>query len=304
MIFVSFYRTIKYAFQDFWRNFWLSLVTVSILVLTLLTVNILISFQYLTTTAIHLVEDRFDISVYFKPEVIDSDVLAVKDELSGLQQVSSVELLSREHRVQYFRKQFEDNPEILASIDEIDNNPFGAALIIKAKEPSGYDNIIQVLENERYSPLIEEKDYKDHQKVIDRISHITNRASGVVETMTLVFMIIAVLIVFNTIRVGIYTHREEIGIMKSVGATNWFVRFPYVIESILFGIFACLITFSLWYAWLRFFDPYIIQFFGENISLLSYLEQNLILIFGAQLLGVVVLNMISSSFAIGRYLRV
>jgi cell division transport system permease protein len=303
MIFISFFRTLKYAFQDFFRNFWLSVATVGILVLTLLSINVLFAFHYLSSSAIRAVESTLDITLFFKPEFGDAQIIAIQNELSALPEVDDVVFLSREERVQKFQEQYADEPEILEAFQEIDENPFGAGLIIRAKESKDYAVIIKALDDDRYNSLIEEKDYKDQEAVVQQIAALSQKVKQTVQVMSIVFGMIALLIVFNTIRVAIYTHREEISIMKAVGATNLFVRLPYVIVSIFYSIFACGITFGLWFGFLRYANPYLVNFFGEGMSLLQYFSENFFLIFGTQLAATIVLNMVSSMFAIGRYLR-
>ena len=107
--------------------------------------------------------------------------------------------------------------------------------------------VIDVLEQDRYASLIEEKDYKDHEEVISKITHITGRAKSAGQVMSVIFAIIAILIVFKTVRIAIYTHREEITIMKTVGAANWFVKFPYIMQSVLYSFLAVGLTLLLLY---------------------------------------------------------
>src|SRR3990167_4538069 len=176
MFIISFFRTIKFAFRDFFRNFWLSFVAVTVLILALITINILVVFNFLTETSIKIIEEKLDVSVFFLPEVEDAEVLAIKQEFEALPQTKSVEFISREQRVQDFQSEYADNP-------------FGSALVIKTHQTEDYDIIVNILDQERYAGLIEEKDYKNHQEVISTISNITGKARRTGEIMSVVFAI-------------------------------------------------------------------------------------------------------------------
>ena len=273
------------------------------MILTLITINILVVFNFLTETSIKIIEEKLDVSVFFLPEVEDAEVLAIKQEFEALPQTKSVEFISREQRVQDFQSEYADNPEIIDSVNEIDENPFGSALVIKTHQTEDYDIIVNILDQERYAGLIEEKDYKNHQEVISTISNITGKARRTGEIMSVVFAIIAILIVFNTIRVAIYTHKEEIAIMKTVGAANWFVKFPFVVQSILYSVVALVFMVLIWYAFLRVADQQVQNFFGSDVSLLVYFRDNFMRIFGTELAVVIVLTILSSSVALRRYLK-
>ena len=121
----------------------------------------------------------------------------------------------------------------------------------------------------------------------------------------LVFILIASLIVFNTIRVAIYTHRQEIGVMKLVGATNWFIRSPFLLEAVVYGIIACVAGIAIVYPMLNFVQPYVNNFFlTTQFSLTGYFTDNFWAIFGLELLMIILINIISSSVAIRKYLKV
>lgn len=304
-MFVALFRVIKFASQDFWRNFWLSAATTMVLVLTLVTINFLIILNVLTQTAIAQVQEKIDVSIYFKRDVSESQIGAIRSYLSNLKEVKSVEYISPDYALATFEKKYQNNPVILESLKEIGENPLGATLIIKAKDPKDYPTILKVFDDPQYENIIQDKNFDDHQLVIKRIEAISDKAQKTGAGMTAIFAVIAVLIGFNTVRLTIYTHREEIAIMKLVGAANWFVRSPYLINGIFYGLFAVLFTIIITYPLVGFVEPYLSGFFGNsNFNLLEYFTENFVKIFGWQFIGVVLLNMITSSLAVGKYLKV
>jgi cell division transport system permease protein len=103
---------------------------------------------------------------------------------------------------------------------------------------------------------------------------------------------------------AIYTHREEIMAMKLVGATNWFVRAPYLLQGIIFSVLAVLITIIIIYPLLGFIQPYLSSILESDFNVVTYFNQNFIFIFGLELLGAIVLNLLSSYWAVNRYVKV
>ena len=168
-----------------------------------------------------------------------------------------------------------------------------------------YQSILSFLDNPEYNELIQDKNFDDNEKVISQLSAISNKIENIGIIVSVVFVIIAVLIVFNTIRINIYTHREEIGIMKLVGATNWFVRAPFLVESLIYAVLAVIICLAILYPLLGAVAPQVNNFFeGYNLDLVSYFNSNFWQIIGWQLAFAVLLSILSSSIAVGRYLRV
>jgi len=300
----STFRVIKFAFQDFFRNFWLSFVTLTILILALFSINLLIIFNVVAKSAIIAIENKIDISVYFKPSISEDQVKNVQRYLQGISQVKEVQYISQDQALENFKAKHQDNPKILESLKEIEQNPLGASLVIKAKSTDQYTLILEQLEDPQYSNLIESKNFDDHKTVINRITSITEKVNYGVFVIALIFTIISILIIFNAIRMAIYTHREEIMAMKLVGATNWFVRAPYLLQGVIFSFLAVIITIIIIYPLLGFVQPYLSLLLESDFNIVKYFNQNFGLIFGLEFLGAIVINLLSSYWAINRYVRV
>lgn len=304
-MFVALFRVFKFASQDFWRNFWLSTATVIVLVLTLISINFLITLNVLTQTAIAKVQEKIDVSIYFKQGVSESQIGSIKSYLLNLPQVKEIEYISPEHALAEFQKKHEDNPAILESLKEVGENPLGATLVVRAHNPKDYPAILKIFDDPQYELLIQDKNFDDHEAVIKKISLIAEKAEKTGTGVALLFAVVAVMMGFNTVRLTIYTHREEIGIMKLVGAANWFIRAPYVCGGIFYGIFAVLFAIIITYPLIGFAEPYLSGFFGSSgINLLEYFTDNFAQIFGFEFLGVTILSMMTSGLAVGRYLKV
>ncbi len=302
---LSFFRTIKYAFVDFWRNFWLSFITITMVIFALISVNFLLLMNVLSTNAIKLIEEKVDVSVFFKREVNANQIYEVETKLLSLVEVKDVELISKDHALEIFREAHADDSKILASLDELGHNPLGDTLVIKANSANDFPVIIEVLENPKYADLIQEKNFSEHREIINKIALISDRVKKVGWYASLIFSFIAMIIVFNAIRVAIYTHRDEIKIMKLVGASNWFIKLPFYIQSLFFSFISTLAVLLIFFPFLTYIQPYLNDFFGSNqVSLVDYFTEHFILIFGAQFLAASVLNVFASAFAVRKYLRV
>lgn len=301
---IATYRVIKFAFQNFWRNIWLSLVTIIILTLTFCSVSFLIIFNVLARQSINLIQNKIDISVYFKPELSEEAVTQSQFKLLSLPWTKNIKYISREQSLENFKIKHYDNPKLLNIIDSLDDNPLGGTLIITAKNIEGYGKIIDVLNSEEFKNNIQntETDFNDYKKAIDRIILIIDKVEKVGITASIIFAFITILIIFYTIKIAIYTHKDEIIIMKLVGAGNFFVKTPFLIESVLYAFFACFFAVLILYPILKFINPHLAFFVGTDFSLLEYLKNNAITILGWQLLVAIILNLIASSAALGKYL--
>jgi len=304
-MFVALFRVIKFSSQDFWRNFWLSAATVIVLVLTLVVVNFLIILNVLTKTAVAEVQEKIDVSIYFKQGVSESQIGNIKSYLLSLPEVEAVEYISPERALSEFQKKHANDPAILESLNEVGENPLGATLVVRARDPQKYREILKIFDDPQYEPFIQDKNFDDHEAVVERISGIAEKAEKTGAGIAGLFAVVAILIGFNTVRLTIYTHREEIGIMKLVGAANWFVRAPYLVSGIFYGLFAVLLTVIVIFPLIGFIEPYLAGFFdGSNLNLLEYFTENFVYIFGWEFIGVVILNTVTSGLAVGRYLKV
>ena len=303
-MFTSFKRILKFALQDLWRNFWLSLVTVTLLLITFISFNILLSLNYLAQKVTANIENRIDVSVYFKPEATDEQVGGAKTFLESLSGVAGATLVSREDAIQQFRERHKDDAEILASLDELDKNPLGATIIVKAKSIGDYGAILAALDSEPYKEIIQDKNFADHRVLIERLGRWTEKIRLGAMILSLIFIAIVVMIIFNTVRMAIYTHREEIGIMKLVGASNWFVRAPYILESVMLTVISVAVAIGVTYLLAGLSERALTQFFEDpGLNLTAYFNRNFFEIFGLEFMLMSCLTALGSLTAMGRYLK-
>lgn len=277
--------------------------TILILLLMLLSVNTLFLIRVLTTKATDNIRDQIDVSIYFDPTASKEQIEEVSAFVSSFPEVIDATSLTSDEVLQQFREQHKDNPHILASLDELEENPLGSTMIIRTKEPADYQKIIAALSVPEYQKIVEAKTFGDTEKAIERIDLITQQIERLSLGVTLFFGLIAFLIIFNTIRIAIYTHRIEIAIKKLVGASNWFVRGPYIVESFLLSMISVAITIGLVFLATRIMDPYLTVVFGASGVLTDYLRLHFVPLVGIQFFAVLLLTLASSMLAMRRYLR-
>ena len=307
MILTSSYRALKLGWQNFWRNRWLSLVTILILILTLFFISLLVTVKVVADKTLDSVKAKVDMSVYFIPSADKTAVVQLQNRLEDMPEVKEVKYISPDEALANFRDENKDNPTIIEALDALESNPLGAVLVVKAENLEDYPNIIRVLDEKNYQKIIQEKtrDFENNQEMIDRLSNIADNISKFGLILSLIFAVIAILMIFNTIRITIYSYRDEIGIMKLVGASNAFVRAPFVIESIIYALIASLICLGLIYTMVNAIAPFLNRFFaGYELNIVGYFNQNFFFILGALVVLSVVLCVLSSLIAVRRYLRV
>lgn len=298
---ISFARALKFSLQDIWRNIWLSLVTIVILVLALFSVNLLLAVQVISGAAVETVRDKIDISLYLRTEATESDILALRSKISALDNVKEVNYTSKQAALEAFQTKHQNNPDVISALRELDDNPLSPSLVIHPKDLSRYDDLITEL-NKISDPIIETRNFDDHKLMLGKINGITDRVSEAGFLVSLLFVFITLLVLYNTIRVAIYTHRQEIAIMRLVGASSWFIRSPFLISSIMYTLIGMLITTILFYFFLSLLQPYLETFFlNYDFNIVSYFSANFLRLFILEFIGAALINMVASFVAVRKY---
>lgn len=299
----SLYRIVKYGFQGFWRNGWLSVATTVIMILTLLVFISLIIFGMLTNTAIDILKEKIDISVYFKTTTAEDSILQLKRALESLSEVKNVEYLSRDQALAQFKERHKDDPTISEALAVLEKNPLSASLDIRANNPKDYPVIAAYLNNQNLKDIVEQVTYNQNQLVINRLAKIIDTAEKTGIALIIILSVVAVLVTLNTIMLTIHSTREEIGIMRLVGASNAFIRGPYIIQGIIYGVVAAILSLILITPLISVASPYI-EILMPETNLTAYFYGNLWSLFGYQILFGVILGIVSSFIAVRRYLKV
>jgi len=300
----KFFRIVKFAWQNLGRNLWLTIMTVVVLSVTLFSVNVLLAMNVVTGAVAHSLENRIDVSVYVKAGATDDEKNSLRSYLVGLPQTADVKTVSPEDALAAFRLRHADDPEVLKALDEVGENPLGATYVVTAKSLDQYPAIIAALDHPAYRDLITEKNFEDYSTLISKVRDIRDRVSGFGIALLIVFALLAMVVMVNVVRVAIFTHKEEIGIMKLVGANGSFIRGPYLIESVILSFLALVIASAGIAAAAYFGSPYLSSFLGTDPGLVSFFAGNAAVIALSEFFALVFLTGAASSYAVGRYMKV
>lgn len=295
-------RIIQYGFKSFWRNGWLTTATVLIMVLALLVSIGLMFFNVTTRFAIESIEDKVDISVYFAPTTPEDEIIRIKKSLEELEQIKIVQYLSRDDALATFEETHREDPIISQALTELGENPLEASLRIKAKETAHYATIAQYLSSPALKKFISSVSYEDSRVAINRLTAFISYATRIGLVITVAMALVAGLMVFNTIRLAIYSNRDEIGIMRVVGASNSLVRGPYVVEGMLEGLLAAVLSLVIAAPLVYFVAPGFSRFIPE-LDLLEYYSSNLTQLLVYQIIFGMLIGGVSSFIAVRRYLK-
>ncbi len=296
-------RILKYGFQNFWRNGWLSTATVLIMVLALITFQGLLLFGVVTDAAVTSLRDKIDIAVYFRRTAVEDEMLAMRRSVEQLPSVKSVEYISSADALRTFKEKHKSDPTISQALAEIAANPLLASLNVRAKDSKDYPVIAEYLGNQSFSSIVDKVTYSQNKSAIDRLNKLIDSVDKMGLAVTIFIAFAASLVAFNTIRLAIYSIREEISIMRLVGGSNTFIKGPYIVSGILYGFFGALVTTILTAPLMNIIAPAVTKLIPE-MNLEMYFYANLPTLIGYLILFGAALGIGSSWFAIRRYLKV
>lgn len=301
-------RIIRAGFVGFWRNGFVSLSAIFVMTITLTVVGGMMLTNVLLDESLVQIQDKVDINVYMVTTASEDRINDLQTEIRSLPDVADVTYTSRENALLEFTERHKNDELTMEALREIGENPLGASLSIRAKETTQYESIATFLKDRQARELPEEPliylvSYNERNKeAINKLSNIIDAAGKASSIMMVVLVLASVLIAFNTLRLAIYTSREEIGVMRLVGASNMYIRGPFVLQGIMYGIIAGILSLLILYPIALKLGPLTHAFFTLNIF--EYFVQDFGRIFGTLLAFGIGLGAVSSTLAIARYLRV
>jgi len=297
-------RIIKFSFQDIIRNIWLSLITIMILILTLLSVNLLLAVRAISSAAVGTVKEKIDINLYLRTTAEHDNIMVLKAKVGSLSGVKEVRYVSQDEALSVFRHDHQNEPQIIEALKELDKNPLTPSLVIKPQNSDDFNDLINEL-NKIEDPIIESRNFEDHRLMLAKINNITKKVSDTGFAVSLIFIFITLLVIYNTVRVAIYTHRSEIAIMRLVGGSNWFVKGPFLVSGVIYSLLSMLIVVFVFFLFLNLLQPYLETFFtGYSFNIITYFSNNFWYIFGLEFLIASLVNMVASLVAASKYSHV
>lgn len=304
--YVTTVRITKTGLRNFIRNAWLSTAATAVMTVTLSLVAVSYIANRALTTTIQNVENKIDVSVFLNDADTPDQINALKARVAQQPSVASVSFVSKDQALKQFRQQNANNPKLLQSVTATDN-PLPASLNIKAKDPNNIQPIVTLVENPANKPLLSTNtnaiSYSGSRKqTIDKIIRTSNflKATGAVASV--IFVVISTLIIFNTIRMAIFTRREEIEIMRLVGATSWFIRGPFIFEAALYGIIAAVLALIFVYVAVLSGASHLGNYIDIS-SISGFMRTHVVLVAVVELVIGVSIGAASSLVALKRYLK-
>ncbi len=302
----TFKRIIKGGFLNFKRGGIISWAAVLVVTITLSVITMIIFLQAVLHFSLTQIKDKVDVTIYFTTNAPEDKILALQSSLEQLPEVANVSYTSAADALILFRDRHQSDYPTIQALDEIGVNPLGAYLNVKAKEVSQYESIANFMKSDNAlvlgsASIVDKVNYYQNKLVIDRLNTIIGGAQRLGFLLTFILIIISIIITFNTIRLAIFISKEEIGVMRLVGASKMHVRGPFMIEGVIYGIVATLITMFIFWPIGFWLGRNMTDFLGINMY--NYYLSNFFQIFAIILLSGILLGVISSFLAVRRYLN-
>ncbi|MFA6270071.1 MAG: permease-like cell division protein FtsX [Candidatus Paceibacterota bacterium] len=300
-------RIAKAGFFNFWRSGYISFASVLVMVITLSVIGSVIFVGAILNITMQELRNKVDINVYLVTMAPESDILSLKTKIEALPEVSSVAYVSKDEALANFRLRHENDQVTIQALEELGDNPLGAVLNIKAKEPSQYEGIANFLNEENIlsgdgQKIIDKINYFENRTSIDKLSRIIASAKSLGLVISLALILVSIIITLNTIRLTIYISREEISVMQLVGASKNYIKGPFVVTGILVGLISGLITTILFLPITYWLGNTTANFFvGLNIFnyYMSNFFQIVLIIVGSG----IAIGAVSSYLAVRKYLK-
>lgn len=301
-------RIVTAGLRGFYRNRTVSLSSIFILTITLSIITAFYLFRAIFTYTLDQVTEKVDVRIYFTTDASEEQIGDVKAKLMGLPQVKSVTYTSRDEALEDFREKHAGDQLTLQALDELGSNPFGASLSVVAKDTAQYQAIAEQVSSGSgllgpAAGSVDKINYYQLKDSIDKLNNIIGWTNTVGFWLSMVFILMSCMIVYNTIRLAIFVYRDEIAVMKLVGASNMFIRGPFIVEAMLYALSATVITFVIYY----FATIWVAKktvFFFEGMNLHTYFVGHSLELAGLLILSGMFLAIVSSLFAVRKYLKI
>jgi len=296
-------RLVSWAVKEISRNKGMFSSTLFVLIISTTLVGSLFLLKGATDFVVDLLENKADITVFFNENATDDEIAKVQEQLSKIPQVKDVKYVSKEEALSSFKEKHKDDPDILKSLEEVGSNPFLPHLDVKAWKASQYEQITNFINMSPAKDVVEKIDYYQNKSLINRIFSISRNIKVFYAFLILISTILAVSVTFSAVRLAIYDSREEISIMRLVGASNWFIRGPFAIQGIILGIISAIISLAILGIMAYLLTPKI-AFFAPGFNLAQYFKVHFLGLLSIEFLFSIILSTVLNLIAVRRYLKI
>ena len=301
-------RVLRSGFFNFWRDGTVTLASILVMMVTLMVIGLIAFSSAILDTTLAELKNKIDINVTFITSAKEEDILKIKHTIESLPEVLLVTYVSRDEAFTFFKERHSNDQAILSALDELDENPLGAVLNVRARDPSQYASVAEFLEDGNALAtgglsIIDRVNYFQNKASIDKLTRIIASADRLGFVLMFFLAVISVLISFNTIRLTIYLARDEISVMRLVGASTTYIRGPFMVVGIIYGVVAGILTLILLLPLTYWLGSNTKNFFIDFNIFFYYLRHFLEIAFIIMSSGIFI-GALSSALAIRKYLKV
>lgn len=229
---------LKESLISFKKNWVISMAGITTVALSLLLVGSFMLFAFAMNNIIKSTEQKVEIVVFLADGIPAESVEALQSEIMSWGEVKKVDYVSKDQALEQLKKQFKDSD----MLDMIEGNPLPASLEITLKDPQKANDVVTRLEDRS-----EVDDVRHDRQLVDRLFQVTKIARWFIAIFVGLLSFASLVLIANAIRLAIYARRKEVAIMRLVGASNWFIRWPFLLEGILQGVIGAVISIILLY---------------------------------------------------------
>lgn len=300
----TFFRVFFASWRQLVRHAWVSIATLMAFCLALFSLQALMGLQILAERMISEAEQRVDMTIVFKPGTPDAVFAQARGFVAVLPETSSVDALTAAQSLEAFRARHQQNDQILSALQEVGRNPLGARMIIQAKSLEGYPILVKAIQSSAYAAWIQDPTYRDHQEVIQRLQGIRRSIRLIGSALVLFFVLVGLLMAFNAVRLAVFTQREEIAIMRLVGASRFYIRTPFVLTTLWIALFSVGLTALLSRYAVQRLDPWLAtQLATGSTGLTLFMNQYGTTVLLGETAVLALATMCVSGIAVGRYIK-
>ena len=308
MFWIKIKRIASSGFYSFWRNGFVSVSSVVVMVITLSVITGTIFLGAILNASLNEIRNKVDVNVYFLQTAQESDILSAKKSLEALPEVNNITYTSKEEALADFKERHKNDQFTLQALDELGSNPLEASLNIKAKDPSQYQSIADFINSSNVlSPdgggIVDKVNYYQNKDAIDSLTRLINSANTLGLALTIFLVIVSILITYNTIRLSIFMSKDEISVMRLVGASRTYIRGPFVVSGAMYGLISAIITLIVFYPITVWMGKVTTNFF-IGLNVFDYYVSNFGQIFLIIILSGIFIGAFSSYLAARKHLKV
>lgn len=236
--------------HSFLRNAWLSVAATIVMTITLSCILVTLFASYTLNSTVKSFTDKIDVSIFFKNEATKEQIDTVSRDLKNNSnlEVREIAYISKEEARNSFEDQNKDDIKTLQAISQV-SDAFPASIRVKTIDTAKLEEVVKLTRQEKYAGIVESDSYKDDAKrtAVQTLGNVAKFLQNAGLVATIIFGVISILVILNTIRMTIFNRRDEIEIMQLIGASKWYIRGPFLVEASVYGAIAGIIASLFFY---------------------------------------------------------